>query len=184
MSHCGVVALNIVNGTVAIVSRMSPTIATIPPPWRSVSRPAIGAPMAAPGVYTVRLEVGGETFTQSFRLMMDPRQKTAGMKETDLLEQESLSLKTIELESAVKQLNEKVAAKRKLQNELNTEEGRYMVPMLLAQVNYLRGMLDQADQKPGKDAIQRYQELKSWYNRLVGLWGKVKGEDQDIKSLN
>ena len=154
--------------------------------------------MAAPGVYTVRLEVGGETFTQSFRLMMDPRQKTAGMKETDLLEQESLSLKTIELESAVKQLNEKVAAKRKqdqpnaeakalldqLQNELNTEEGRYMVPMLLAQVNYLRGMLDQADQKPGKDAIQRYQELKSWYNRLVGLWGKVKGEDQDIKSLN
>ncbi len=165
---------------------------------RSGQRSSRGAPMAAPGLYTVRLEVDGETFTQSFRLLMDPRQKAAGMKETDLLEQESLSLKAVDLESAVKQLNEKVTAKRKqdqaspdvkvildqLDSELNTEEGRYMVPMLVAQVNYLRGMLDQSDQKPGRDAHQRYEELKSWYNRLAGLWGKVKGEDQDIKTLN
>jgi hypothetical protein len=54
-----------------------------------------------------------------------------------------------------------------LYGELFTAEGRYMTPRLVDQITYLRGMLDQGDQRPGKDAYARYEELKNWYNRLA-----------------
>jgi predicted RNA-binding protein YlxR (DUF448 family) len=39
-------------------------------------------------------------------------------------------------------------------------EGPYPQPMLLAQIEYLLGMIDRADQKPGRDAYLRFDELK------------------------
>jgi hypothetical protein len=35
--------------------------------------------------------------------------------------------------------------------------------MLIDQISYLLGMLDRADQKPGRDAYLRYDELKQAY---------------------
>ncbi len=45
--------------------------------------PSVGAPWAPPGTYTVRLTVGGKTFTQPLALRLDPRVKTpaAGLAE-------------------------------------------------------------------------------------------------------
>jgi hypothetical protein len=36
-----------------------------------------------------------------------------------------------------------------------------MQPMLTNQIGYLGSMLKQADQKPGNDAYERYEELKA-----------------------
>lgn len=150
-------------------------------------RSSRGAPMAAPGTYYARLSVNGETAVQPFQLLMDPRQKAAGMRESDLVAQEALGLQVVELESKAKQLSDQIEQKRKtlaagsaerrpfdaLQEQLVTAPGRYMTPMLLGQISYLRGVIDQADQKPGQDSAERYAELKAWYERLAAEWGKL-----------
>ena len=57
------------------------------------------------------------------------------------------------------------------QKELNTKEGTYMQPMLIDQIRYLQSMLSRADQKPGKDALNRLKELKSEFNILKNKLG-------------
>ena len=42
---------------------------------------------------------------------------------------------------------------------LQTAEGTYRQPMLIAQVSYLASMLRGADQRPGRDAYARFEEL-------------------------
>lgn len=95
-----------------------------------------------------------------------------------------LSLQVVALEDSAKHVLEDIKSKRKeleklikagknkkqysqedkrlalIQDQLATAEGIYMTPMLIDQVRYLRGMLNQADQKPGKDAYERFDELK------------------------
>jgi len=51
--------------------------------------------------------------------------------------------------------------------ELQTEEGTYMQPMLIDQIIYLYNMTDKADQIPGKEAEDRYFELKSIFSEIV-----------------
>ena len=150
-------------------------------PWTpSGTRSSRGAPLASPGNYFIRLEVDGATFIQPFNLLMDPRQLSAGLKPADLIAQEALSLQVVALEGEARQLNARTEEKLKstaeghpafaplknIQKSLNTEQGRYMQPTLLAQISYLRSMIDQADQKPGKDAFERYRELKGVYDAL------------------
>lgn len=167
--------------------------------WDS-SRPrsSRGAPMAAPGTYYVQLTINGETQTQPFQLLMDPRQKASGMTERDLIDQEVLGLQVVELESSAKQLSDQIEQKRKgmavgsaermpydkLQEQLITASGRYMTPVLLGQISYLRGVIDQADQKPGRDAVQRYAELKTWYNKVAESWKKLDGPAGGVKVLD
>ncbi len=153
-------------------------------PWdRSGVRTSRGAPMAAPGQYFVRLTVNGVASLQGFKVLPDPRLINAGVTSKDLQQQEALSLQIIELDSRSRILGatitqERASAQQKsdkvlstfydeLYGELFTAEGRYMTPRLIDQITYLRGMLDQGDQRPGKDAYARYEELKSWYNRLA-----------------
>lgn len=160
------------------------------------TRSSRGAPMAAPGMYYVQLTVDGKTELQSFQLLMDPRQKSSGLKESDLQAQESLSLQVIELESRVKkaQYEAETAATEKtapqeavtkvINEELLTDQGRYMTPKLLAQIAYLRGMIDQADQRPGKDALDRFAELKAWYNRVLKQLNELSGAVVSQKPLD
>lgn len=161
------------------------------------ARSSRGAPMVAPGTYYIELTIDGQTETQSFQLLMDPRQKSAGLKESDLLAQEVFSLQVIELDSRAKMLQtelekllsdksmeSKKEALEKILDEMVTASGRYMTPMLLGQVAYLRGMTDQADQRPGKDALDRYTELKAWYNRLLRQFNEIQGNNAEIKPLD
>ncbi len=70
---------------------------------------------------------------------------------------------------AGKQVNRSKKQKEELQqayDELVTAEGIYMKPQLIAQLQYLRYMLLRADQRPGKDAYQRYEELKNRWEKL------------------
>jgi len=58
--------------------------------------------------------------------------------------------------------------------ELSTSEGIYMRPMLVDQVSYLLNMLNQADQKPGKDAYARYEELNMLFLKLSDKYSTLK----------
>ena len=51
-------------------------------------------------------------------------------------------------------------------NELNTQEGTYMRPMLIDQIRYLQAMLSRADQRPGNDAYLRLNELEREFKVL------------------
>ena len=46
--------------------------------------PSVNAPWAAPGAYTVRLNVGGKSYSQPLALHLDPRVKTPAVALTTL----------------------------------------------------------------------------------------------------
>ncbi len=143
--------------------------------WSSNAKRAfLGGPSVAPGTYTAKLTVGDQTMSQSFEVMIDPRVEATGTTVADLKEQEALSLKIVALQSEANKFlaevkeqqktakNKKQIAKlAKLDEELVMQPGIYMQPMLTNQISYLGSMLKQADQKPGKDAYERYEELKA-----------------------
>ncbi len=119
-------------------------------------------PMAAPGNYTVRMIVDGKEQKQSFQLMADPRIKESGVTSQDLLEQEKLALQVRDLLTSARQLAEEKSSDKssKSYRALVTDDGPYPQPMLVDQIQYLASMIDQADQMPGKDAFERFEELK------------------------
>ena len=59
-----------------------------------------------------------------------------------------------------------------IEYELVTQNGRYMTPMLIDQIRYLSSMIDKADQRPGKDAYLRLEELNSRFEALKPDWEK------------
>jgi hypothetical protein len=54
-----------------------------------------------------------------------------------------------------------------INRQLVTEGGAYPQPMLLDQLEYLYENLLRADQKPGRDAYNRYEELKKALEELM-----------------
>jgi photosystem II stability/assembly factor-like uncharacterized protein len=178
-----------------------------PGPWdEDEKRSGRGGPMVAPGQYFVRLTAGETSQTKAFNLLIDPRVIAAGVSAGDLRDQEQLTLQVVQLESQAKQLAEAIKGERKalkekvnkgkrkavqtdeplaeLEAQLVTAEGRYRRPMLIDQARYLRGMLEGADQRPGKDAFERYETLKTQFNQLIGRWQELMGEETDWKQLD
>ncbi|MEL6924750.1 MAG: hypothetical protein AAFO94_11955, partial [Bacteroidota bacterium] len=145
-------------------------------------------PVVAPGSYTIRLTIDGEQLEQTALVKMDPRVAAAGVTQQDLLAQEQLSLNVSSLLDDARSLSKKLKDKKEklekmteadddkqleiskmesVQQQLVTDEGRYQQPMLIDQLRYLKSMLDRADQRPGKDAYDRYAELKRIYDELA-----------------
>ena len=151
-------------------------------PWSpNESRRYQNGPMAPPGTYRVRLKVGEQVAEQSLELLMDPRVLQAGVTESDVASQTELAVQVRDamsetlrfqkkVEDAIADLENKkrptdaessrLEALQELLSEVKTEEGIYMQPMLAAQMRYLYYMLSQADQLPGKDAYDRFEELR------------------------
>jgi len=139
-----------------------------------------GGPVVPPGVYQVRLTVGDWRATESFELLIDPRVAADGVTRADLVEQAELGLKVrdaiTEAREAIRQLT---AARQSLegktdgtsrriderlaemQQRLVTGPVRYDMPMLADQLQYLSAMINQADQRLGRDAFERYDELRA-----------------------
>jgi len=151
-------------------------------------------PTASPGEYKVRLTIDDQVFTQSFYLLPDPRLERVTIE--DMKAQEKLSLQVRDLLSESKQLADQISKRREnlaklleekedgrlqkedielnlLENQLITEHGAYMTPMLIDQIGYLAAMLDQADQVPGKDAYIRYDELQKQLNNIQDEFKKI-----------
>jgi photosystem II stability/assembly factor-like uncharacterized protein len=145
-----------------------------PGPWANANNPeGPNGPTAVPGKYAVRLTVGSYTSTQPLTLVEDPRITKDGITTLDLASQFSHNVKVRDL---VSDANRNASRLRQAQQRLRGANGaaadtlgklngvasklftpsiRYSKPELLTQIQYLYSATNSADQKPGKDAIQR-----------------------------
>ncbi len=159
-------------------------------PWHpEVSRRYQGGPMASPGKYTARLTVEGRSLEQSFELLMDPRVSSDVLSKEAIAGHLSFQMKVRDLLSQARQMEWELQKKLKALKEkanrtdpeeehlkkiettlarLQTEEGTYRQPMLSDQIAYLYAMLRGADQKPGRDAVERYEELQREFEEIKG----------------
>ena len=153
-------------------------------------------PLVATGTYIARLKAGDEVIEQEFEVILDPR--TTLVSEEDVAEQEQLTLEIqafrdeiakliYAMDQKKKQLETQISQekgnrqieiqKSKLQelyNQVVTEDGTYMQPMLRDQASYLYSMLGSADQKPGKDAYDRLEELKKQFQEVKSQFESLK----------
>ena len=142
-------------------------------------------PMVRTGTYKAILKWGDEVQEKEFKVLLDPR--VTLVSDEDVAAQEELSLEIRDFQDQINQLIAQVDEQRKsLKNALDKERvgkktqkkkealdkvyyqlvtspGTYMQPMLQAQTSYLNAMIGRADQKPGQDAYERFEELKGRY---------------------
>jgi photosystem II stability/assembly factor-like uncharacterized protein len=159
--------------------------------WNQRAGRSFGGPVVSPGIYQAKLVIGDWTHTERFRVLVDPRVIEDGVTQSDLIAQESLSLQVRDTQSMANRLvkrireaqeSEEVSRKNKeklssLYEKLVTATGPYPQPMLVAQLSYLFSMLNRADQKPGRDAYVRFDELHQELSAYVAEVEKILGEN-------
>ena len=142
-------------------------------PWhKETERSGRKGPLVAPGTYRARLTTGDWSRTVSFEVKMDPRVVGEGqVTEEDVTAQVELALKVREalsdarlaaanLEKAIEEASEdEKEALLPIKNKLVTASIRYSQPMFVDQLAYLYGNLQRADQRPGRDAFERWDSL-------------------------
>jgi hypothetical protein len=126
----------------------------------------------------VRLKAGSVTETQPLAIIEDPRILRDGITLEDLRAQFAHNMRVRDL---VSDANKTVARLRAAQQRLRGSTGadaerltklnelashlitpgiRYSKPELITHITYLYSMTNGADQKPGRDAIDRFQVLR------------------------
>lgn len=157
-------------------------------PWHSSeNRRYKGGPMAKPGKYNLILTIDGKELKQSFELIIDPKVEANGISKSDISSQVDFQNKVSELLSNARKLEDDLSKKvkkleaqkeltdpdkmelqtdKKALRQLSTEDGIYMKPMLVDQISYLYFMLNRADQVPGKDALDRHDELEKLFMEI------------------
>ncbi|MFK7951357.1 MAG: WD40/YVTN/BNR-like repeat-containing protein [Ekhidna sp.] len=133
-------------------------------------------PMTKPGQYSVELTVNDQVLTQSFEIILDPRNEKVNITADHISQQVDFQIKLRNLLSDANRLEQKLEKKKKKDEDntslneslakLKTAKGIYMKPMLIDQISYLNYMISGADQVPGKDAYDRYEELKAAFEKL------------------
>src|SRR5215208_2233818 len=170
---------------------------TYPGPWAASARQSgRNGPMAAPGAYTVRLTVGGSpAVTRPLVLRADPRAARDGATPAVLQEQLAHNLRVRDLVSDANAAVERVRSARRrlraaeggsaaadtlrrldaIERRLVTPPVRYSQPGLQAHIQYLYGMTLGADQRVGRDAVERYQALRKEMDAMQAELSKVLG---------
>jgi hypothetical protein len=133
-------------------------------------------PQVAPGVYQVTLTYGKTTLEQEFEFKINPELAASGTTVDDLKEQEALALQVAELSVAIQQEIRDVEAEIEATSDkqkkalltdrlhaLKKGPKRYDKPMLQEHVEYLFDMVTASPQKLGRDAFERYAQLKNDY---------------------
>ena len=133
-------------------------------------------PMVAPGRYSVRLIVDGDTVTQPLVVQADPRVRVDGITDPILAAQERHELAVrAAIDDARKVTTRAREVRTQMQSRgapmlresedivraLETAEGRYQAPKLVAQLEYLYNMTLSSDQRIPRDAAQRLVTLKA-----------------------
>jgi photosystem II stability/assembly factor-like uncharacterized protein len=138
-----------------------------------------------PGSYQARLKVDDKVLTQPFAVLIDPTVANDGVTVADLKEQFEHNLRMRELVTGVNQTiarlreaqsrfkgaggnAEKAKQLEALAEKLLTQPVRYGKPGLQAHIAYLARMTSRADQKIGRDALERYAELKKELDAVNG----------------
>ncbi|WP_153231841.1 hypothetical protein [Algoriphagus machipongonensis] len=153
-------------------------------------------PLVSTGKYKARLMSGDQVLEQEFDVVLDPR--VTLVSDADVAEQEKLSLEiqsfrddiekliveiekkkealelVLEKENSPKNVDVKKQQLESIYYQLVTPDGTYMKPMLQDQARYLGSMLGRSDQKPGQDAYERFNELKSTFDELKKQYDDIK----------
>jgi hypothetical protein len=177
-----------------------------PGPWApNAPNGGGGGPMVAPGKYTARLTANGQSHTRTFELKVDPRVSKDAVTQADLDEQVAFQLKVRDAISEGRRLQQQIedAMKKagappvpvaqpgvrpmdvtfahplqRLWARLVEQPGIYPQPMLLNQFNNIQQMVGQADQRIGKDAVDRYNDLMKELKELTADFQKVSGSSK------
>jgi len=165
-----------------------------PGPWMNNARPeGPNGPVAAPGKYALRLTVGSWTSTQPLTMIEDPRVTKTGVTTTDLREQFDHNLRVRDMVSEVNKAvarvraaqaslrdaaggsGDKLAQLNGLASHLITPSIRYSKPELQTHITYLYSLTNATDQKIGRDAVERYQELRKELDAMIAALNQVLG---------
>jgi photosystem II stability/assembly factor-like uncharacterized protein len=139
-----------------------------PGPSQSAARPeGPNGPMAVPGKYAVRLTVGSWTSTQPLTVIEDQRIARSGVTLSDLREQFEHNLRVRDLVSDVNKFAARMRAANREVPGLLTPPIRYSKPGLQTQITYLYSLTTASDQKIGRDAIERYQQLRKELDKMT-----------------
>ena len=144
-----------------------------------------GGPLVVPGRYQVRMRAGTWTATRSLEVKLDPRVTEAGVTTADLQELYDLQVKVSAAQAEARQLADQVrkalagasgdtAAKLQgLLDQLVTPSLVYPPGMLIDQFSNLSRMIGGAEQKPGKEAYDRFNDLVKWTAEIKAALGKM-----------
>jgi hypothetical protein len=154
-------------------------------PWTKDTDNRYGdGPLAVPGRYSARLRIGDTMLEQSFELQLDPRVAAQGVSLADLDKQLGAATASAELLSRLRRTAADLNAQlsylkkngaesgdeaRRIQDALSQiedEKMRHPKPRLINQAGYLYSLLDEADQLPGTDALERLATLESEFAKL------------------
>jgi photosystem II stability/assembly factor-like uncharacterized protein len=141
-------------------------------------------PAVLPGRYTVRLSVAGAApVSTPLDVRMDPRLEADGITLDDLRAHHALALQVAQLGEDVAQLVSDLRSTRQrleqandrrvlqrlaaLEQRVSNQPGQaYPQVMLAGQVGYLGGIVMRADNRPHRDAFERYEELRAETNAI------------------
>ncbi|MDP8980813.1 MAG: hypothetical protein M3O35_09505 [Acidobacteriota bacterium] len=149
-----------------------------PGPWVSKARPeGPNGPLAVPGKYAVKLTVGSWTSTQALTVIEDPRVTRSGVTLGDLREQFEHNMLVRDLVSDANRAVARVRAANKpelaeLASHLITPPVRYSKPELQTHITYLYSLTTGADQKIGRDAVERYRKLRKEMDEVIAELNK------------
>jgi photosystem II stability/assembly factor-like uncharacterized protein len=151
-------------------------------------------PAVVPGKYTVRLTAGA-TITRPLTVRIDPRAAADGITVADLQAQYDHNIRVRDLVSEVNKLVAALEEQRRrlangggaaadtarLVNEIRATvvmlPVRYSKPELQSQIQYLYGMTNSADQRIGRDATQRYAQLRKELDATMAKARALLGAD-------
>jgi hypothetical protein len=153
-------------------------------------------PTIVPGRYQVRFTAGGQTLTQPLVVRPDPRVTRDGVTLADMRGQLEHNIRVRELVSdanravvrlreARTRLNDASASSdtarrvRALEDKLLTPPVRYSTPGLQSHITYLYGMTNQADERVGRDAKERYQVLRRELDGVIAEINALLGPDKE-----
>ena len=131
-------------------------------------------PLVVPGSYQVRLSAGEWSQSRPLEVRIDPRVAADGVTQANLQEQLDLLLKVRDAIAEARPLGAKLVAARQaaqpgsasaralqaLVDRVVTADVVYPQPMLIDQLSNIARMAGQADQKVGRDAFVRFDDLK------------------------
>jgi hypothetical protein len=144
-----------------------------------------GGLAVVPGRYTARLTVSDAApLTAPVEVRLHPNLAADGITAADLEAHYDLALKVAQLAADVRTLQDEMRSARQrlqqaggnvdalrnldaLEQLVVSRSGQaYAQPMLAAQVSYLNGIVSRGDNRPHRDAFERYQELRGELDRI------------------
>jgi hypothetical protein len=162
-------------------------------------RSARGGPLVPPGRYQVRLTAGATVEMRPLDIKVDPRLAADGITAAHLQEQYDFSMRLVAAITRARQLGAKVRGARDelarrtsgdeksatrlesvraLDARITTAPGTYPQPMLIDQLQNVLRMTSQADQRLGRDALERFSDLEKELAAAEAEFGRIATESE------